>query len=241
MRRNIALASAITVLCGSAPALAQGAGDQPPASSSASADLSLGGSSSADPGATEPSDGSESGGAVLVGGKLGGIVPFGGLSPFVTVGIEAGYIFPWMNRSFAAALYVDYTAPKADGSKQDPRLGDAGGTYEWKLTEQELTFMPVVMYRLTSLGTVTPYAGIGPRIYLLKSTVQGSAMGAPIDETTEQSTKVGFGIPVGVEFELGPGALLAELLFQYGGLDHEITGDANTGALSLSVGYRGIL
>jgi opacity protein-like surface antigen len=189
----------------------------------------------------EPSDDAKSGGAVLVGGKLGGIVPFGGLSPFVTVGLEAGYIFPWMNRSFAAALYVDYTAPKADGSKQDPRLGDAGGSYEWKLTEQELTFMPVVMYRLTSLGTVTPYAGIGPRIYLLKSTVQGSAMGATIDETTEQSTKVGFGIPVGVEFELGPGALLAELLFQYGGLDHEITGDTNTGALSLSVGYRGIL
>ena len=37
---------------------------------------------------------------------------------------------------------------------------------------------------------------------------------------------------------ISPGAALAELLFQYGTLDHVATGDANTGALSLSLGYR---
>ncbi|MFW5741523.1 MAG: hypothetical protein ACOC1F_14310, partial [Myxococcota bacterium] len=87
----------------------------------------------------------------------------------------------------------------------------------------------------------TPYAGIGPRIYLLESTVDGSAGGATISETTEPNTEFGFGIPVGAEIPVGPGGFLAELLFQYGGLDHKATGDTNTGALSLSLGYRFLL
>lgn len=183
---------------------------------------------------------STGGGAVLLGGKVGGIIPFGGLSPFVTGGIEAGYVFPWMNRAFAAALDVDYTAPKSDGSQDDARLIPTG-KYEWKLTEQQLAIMPVVMYRFTSLGKLVPYAGIGPRILMLRSTVKGSAGDKTISETTEQSTKVGVGVPLGVEYALGPGALLGELLLQYGGLDHTATGDTNTGALNIFLGYRFLL
>ena len=97
------------------------------------------------------------------------------------------------------------------------------------------------MQAILMFGKLTPYAGIGPRIYLLKSKISGSAGQSPIGETTEQSTKIGFGVPLGVEYELGPGGLLAEVLLQYGGLDHQITGDSNTGALSLSVGYRFLL
>ncbi len=228
MRRTIVLTSAIAMLLATSSAFA--------ADGKTSAEVTTDtGASSSD--STAPA----SGGAVLLGAKVGGIVPFSGLSPFASVGIEAGYVFPWMNRSFAAALDVDYTVPKADGTQTDPRIGATGGSYDWKLTEKEFAFMPVVMYRLTSLGRLTPYAGIGPRIYLLQSTVKGTANGGPIQSTTEQSTKVGVGVPVGVEYQLGPGGLLAELLFQYAGLDHTATGNANTGALSLSVGYRGLL
>jgi len=110
---------------------------------------------------------------------------------------------------------------------------------DWRvLTEQELNLMPVVMYRLTSLGRVTPFVGIGPRFYFLQSTVRSDEGEPTFQETTEKSTKVGFGVPLGIEFQLGPGGLLAELLFQYGGLDHAATGVSNTGGASLALGYR---
>lgn len=177
---------------------------------------------------------------VLLGAKVGGVLPFTGLNPNARVGVEAGYVFPWLEGSFAAALDVDFAAPKSSGSSSgDPRVPN--GSYDWHLTEQELAFMPVVMYRLTSLGSVVPYIGIGPRIYLLRSTVRGSSGGAEIAETTEQSTKVGLGIPAGAELRLGPGSAFAELLFEYAKLDHTATGPANTGGLNLLLGYRFVL
>lgn len=177
---------------------------------------------------------------VLLGAKVGGVVPFGGLNPNARVGLEAGYVFPFAHGSFGAALDVDFAAPKTSGTKHDdPRVPNS--TYYWHITEQELQIMPIFMYRLTSIKAVTPYAGIGPRIFLLRSTVRGDSGGATISETTEQSTKLGVGIPVGVELPLGPGGLIGELLFEYGSLDHRATGNSNTGGLNLLVGYRFLL
>ena len=62
-----------------------------------------------------------------------------------------------------------------------------------------------------------------------------------IGETDEGSTQIGGAIPLGVEFQLGPGALLAELLFEIGTLDHSITGSSHTGGGTLNLGYRFML
>ena len=104
-----------------------------------------------------------------------------------------------------------------------------------------LALTPLAMYRMTFVGRVVPYIGVGPRIYFLQNTVRSGETGPKILETTEKSTKVGVGVPFGAEIHLGPGGLLAELLFQYGVLDHTATGATNTGALSLHVGYRFLL
>lgn len=181
---------------------------------------------------TESADHARSG--VLLGAKVGGILPFSKLGPNVSAGIELGYAFG----NFAVALDVDYTAPKSSSSETDPRV--TGTAYSWHLTEQELNIMPVFLYRL-HLGALTPFAGIGPRLYLLKSTVRSNTGTPSFQETTEKSTKFGFGVPLGVELKLGPGAALAELLLQYGGLDHTATGASNTGSASLSLGYRIVL
>ncbi len=171
----------------------------------------------------------------LIGGKLGGIVPFGGLSPFVSVGIELGVVLPVADRRLAIVVDVDYTQPTSDGNESDGRV--TGGTYAWQLTVQELAIMPVVMYRMTSLGRIVPYGGIGPRILLARSTVESD--GEPtIMETHESSTKIGVGVPLGAELVLGPGRAIGEILLQYGALDHVATGDSNSGAVSASVGYR---
>lgn len=188
----------------------------------------------------KPAEASEAKGGLLAGAKVGGLLSFGGLDPNARVGLELGYVFPWLDRGIALLLNADYAAPKSSGTQ----TGDArvdGGSYDWHLTEQMLTLMPTAMYRYTKLGMVVPYAGIGPRIYMLRSTVKGTVGGVEIPETSEQSTKVGFGVPFGAEIKLGPGGLIGELLFEYGSLDHKATGDTNTGGLSLNIGYRFLL
>jgi hypothetical protein len=170
---------------------------------------------------------------VFVTPKVGGIFPFGGLSPFVTGGLDAGYA---LDMGLAFGLAADYTAPHKTGTESDPRV--TGGTYSWHLTTQQLQVMPFVMYRFTKLGALVPYVAIGPRFYFLKSTVRSNEGTPSFQETTEQSGKIGVGIPIGVEYSLGPGGLVGELLLQYGGLDHTATGNSNTGAASIAVGYR---
>ena len=175
-------------------------------------------------------------GGLLIGAKVGGIAPFDGLNPFVVGTIELGYILPWLNRGIAGLVAVSYTAPGTSGEQEDPRV--PGGKYTWELTQHELIIQPTVMYRYTKLGRIVPFVGIGPRIYLMNSVIKGKAGDSVIGETNEPSTQIGGGLPLGVEFKLGPGALLAELLFEIGTLDHAITGQSHTGGLSLNLGYR---
>lgn len=174
----------------------------------------------------------------LVGARVGGIAPLDGLSPFVSFGLEVGAVLPPLHRRLAIVVAADYTQPTATGTAMDPRV--AGGSYTWKLTERELGLMAVIMYRATQVKRFTPYAGIGPRLLFLESTVGDN--GPPtISATTEVSTKVGVGVPLGAELQLGPGRLTGELLLQYGALDHVATGSSHTGAVSLALGYRLLL
>src|SRR5262249_43940111 len=118
----------------------------------------------------------------------------------------------------------------------------AGNTYDWELRQKELVLQPTFLYRFTWLtDAVVPFVGIGPRMYLLESVVRGSSGGQTFQDTKETSTKFGFGIPVGAELPLGPGGLMAELLFQWGPLDHRATGDTHLAAMSLFLGYRALL
>jgi hypothetical protein len=179
-------------------------------------------------------------GGFLAGAKVGGIVPFNGLSPHVTGTLELGYIFGWKNRSLGATLVIDYAAPGKDGRQIDGRV--AAGGYDWQLRQQMLVFMPLLLYRFTWVSErFTPYVGAGPRLFLLKSTVRGMAGTSVISETQEQSTKLGVGLPLGIEIRLGPGALTVEILLQHADIEHTATGGARLGAGTLSVGYRWVM
>ncbi len=182
--------------------------------------------------------------AFLAAGKVGGIASFNGLGPFVHAGVELGWIFGGTGRSIGALLDVSYTAPSTDGKATedfDPER-IPGGKYQWELVQKQLVLQPTFLYRLTSLSeSVTPYGGIGPRVYFLESVTRGSAGGQKFADTTEQSTKFGIGVPLGVELALGPGGLLAEIALQWAPLDHTITGDTNLGGATLFLGYRALL
>ena len=183
----------------------------------------------------------------LLGAKVGGLVPFAGLSAGPAVGLDAGWVLPWLGHRFAAVLSADYTVVGKEGTGPDagpdPRLGDApGASFAWKLTEQRLVLAPTAVVRLPTLaGALTPTVGIGPRIYLVRSQVEGSVGASPIATTKEQSTQVGLGVPLGLGWALGPGELTGEVLLQWAKLDQQATGTSNVGAASLAVGYRLIL
>lgn len=183
-------------------------------------------------------------GVVLLGGKVGGIASFNGLDPFVHGALEVGYVFPALDHSLGAYLQIEYSAPSTDGKVSEDFERDRvpGGAYSWNITHKELVFAPTFLYRLTTLSkTITPYVGIGPRIYLIKNTTRGKAGDAAIDETHEESTKWGLGLPLGAEVALGPGKVIGELMFQWGPLKHTLTGDTHLGGASLLVGYRAFL
>lgn len=176
----------------------------------------------------------------LLAGKIGGGLPFSDLKAHPTFALELGYVFAEARGSFAVLLDVSYAAPKAQGDQDDERIPE--GKYKWRLQQTQVTLQPTFLYRMTSLSdVVVPYGGIGPRIYMLETVEDGSAGGEPFPTATEQSTEFGLGVPLGIEIGMGPGALIAEFLFQWGPLDHTITGDSNVGTVTMWLGYRAIL
>jgi len=184
-------------------------------------------------------------GAVLLAAKFGGLASFNGLSPFPTVGLEAGYLFGGTGGHIAAALAAEYTAPSATGSQTEafaPERIPGGGSYRWELRQKELVLQPTFFYRLPDLiPRLTPYAGIGPRFYFLESVVRGTSGGEAFQDTPERSLKFGFGVPLGAELALGPGGLFGELFPQWAPMKHATTGDTHLGGMSLFVGYRAAL
>lgn len=201
------------------------------------------------PGEPESSDeegAEDTGGAFLLAGKVGGGLPFNDLGISVAGAIEVGYLFRRSDPSFGVFLDVSYFVPQSDGTAVDPRLASAtpggDGAYSWHVWQKELTFQPTFIYRFAMLDDVlVPYAGIGPRLYFLETVVDGRAGDARFPISDEVSTKLGLGIPLGCEFTLGPGGIIAELLFQWGPLSHEITGDTHLASTTLWVGYRALL
>ena len=231
--RLIRLATAVTLAC-SVLAIAMGA-----RVAEAQADESF---STEDIGKQSAS--TDNSGAFLAAGKIGGIASFNGLSPFLIGGVELGYVFSGTKRRIGVLLDVSYTAPKADGTEKETFNPSRvpGGTYDWELRQKELVFQPTFLYRLTGIsGTITPYVGVGPRIYLVQDVTRGSSGGKTFTDSTEHSTKLGFGIPLGAELALGPGGVFAEFLFQWGPLAHQTTGDTHLGSASLMLGYRALL
>lgn len=171
--------------------------------------------------------------------KVGALFPqaFSKLETSYLVDLEIGWALPVLKHRLAITVDGAFTDPQANGSTSDPRLDASGGTYSWHLEQRELMFGLTLWYR-HPIGRWIPYIGVGPRLFLLESLVNGKAGSAGIVTSSEDSTKVGAGIPIGVGFTLGPGHLFAELALNIAPIDHRTTGDDNTGSLSLSLGYR---
>jgi hypothetical protein len=187
-------------------------------------------------------------GAAIIGIKMGALLAdaFNKLGPSFLIDLEAGYLLPWLNRSFAVTLDLGYSQPTTSGENiTDPRIVSNNNQYSWDLTQRELMFGMTFLYRATFLEKrirVAPYVGVGPRLWLLQTRVSGSS-GAmnPINLSTEQSTKIGVSVPVGVDVHVGPGRVFGELQVLWAPIDHRTTGDSSVGSITLTAGYRLLL
>lgn len=170
--------------------------------------------------------------------------PFGDLGSFPIFGADAGVILPYDMAGFERPLQIglegSFTAPSAEGEGLHPMLGESGAGYQWDLRQRMFTVQLSMMWRLMPPGEqLSAYLLLGPRIYLMESVLEASGnSGQDFGEHRETNTEVGFAIGGGAEYLLGPGAVVGALVFARSPLDQRITGDANTGAFQLNVGYR---
>jgi len=179
-------------------------------------------------------------GQVLIAAKIGGLFaePFSRLGASYIVDVEIGYALPVLKHRLAIALDGAYTAPEASGGGTSSQV--ASGGYSFHLQQRQGILGLTLFYR-HPIGRVTPYIGVGPRLFLLQSEVDGTAGTTPIHTSSEVSTKAGVGVPLGVGVRLGPGDLFVEASVLWAPIDHQITGDTNTGSLTVSLGYRFVL
>ncbi len=178
---------------------------------------------------------------IVVGAHLGLIHPgvSSELGAHVVTTLEGGYVLPWLEGRLQVFGSVSYAQPERSETLEDPRLEDAGGTYQFTTIQRELTFDVGMLARLFPLGEpYNAYASFAPRLFLLQTETYGKAGDEKFGTNYEQSTKIGFCFAMGGEMILGPGRILLQLGFSYSQLQHATTGDVPTGALIATAGYR---
>jgi hypothetical protein len=169
------------------------------------------------------------GGTILLAPKLGFFKTTTPLSGAFFVAGEVGYLTPLLNNRLAIVAEFDFHQPSVSGTLSDPQL-QADGAY--KLTEREMAILLSAVYRFE--GTLTPYVGAGPGLYLHQAKTE--AFGTTY---TESKGTVGFQLLGGLEYKLGPGGVFAEVHYHFTRVDFLTTGDVNLGGfLAAGVGYR---
>ena len=169
--------------------------------------------------------------------KLGGAFPsvFSGLETTVQTELEAGALL--VGGRMDISLTLGYARPPASHSAGDARL--AGESFQWSMQQDILVLGVLGRYRLLDGGSpLNFYGAIGPRLYMLRTTVDGTSGDAALGENRQYDTQAGVALAAGAELSLGPGSALAELHFGASPLRGLVTGDVSANAPGLLLGYR---
>ena len=179
-------------------------------------------------------------GGAIVGLKVGGALtqPFSNLGGSYYLELEAGYMLPYLRRLLSVTVSAGLSAPSTSGSASDSRVPGGSFTYEAGQTQVGLG---LTLTARVPLGRIVPYVGVGPRLILVRTQSSGVATAAPIDQSSETSTEIGIGVPVGVDFLLGPGRIFAEGQLLWTGIAQRSSGESSLGAINLCAGYRFVL
>lgn len=178
---------------------------------------------------------------VSIGLKVGGGFSqvFSDLGAAFVPELEVGVILPVLDQALTIFVAGQWAAPTAEGSEEaDARLpGD--GVMSWEVTQSQAIITFGLLFRIPAGGDLLrPYLAGGGRVYLMETEVSGAAGGEAFGTNTETATQWGGYGAAGVDFFVGPGAILVELQVGYSALDGYVMRNTNTGALNAMVGYR---
>jgi hypothetical protein len=169
---------------------------------------------------------------LVLGLGAGVYIPTSALGANVLVGIDAAYQLPWFGGRFGVGAGLAYSQPTTSGTMEDDRV--PRGFYDYDSVMRELVLDILFTFRVFDWGSSwSPHAGIGPVIYFLSHEV--SALG---HDQTETSTQAGFLFTAGIDYRLGPGALVGEVRVPFALVGQRTTGESNVGAVSIVLGYR---
>jgi hypothetical protein len=175
------------------------------------------------------------GGALAL--KVGGTfhTVFTGIDPAAAVELEGGLTL--LGRRLELDLAVGWAQAPASSGGSDARLG--GEDFHWKLYQDFLYVGLVVRYRfLDADSLLNVYAAGSPRVYLLRTMINGASGEQTFGENRQYETRFGGALSVGGELNLGPGAIMLEFGVVLGDLDGLITGNTSSSSLDLFAGYR---
>jgi hypothetical protein len=182
---------------------------------------------------------------LVLGAKVGGGLGTSDFGATPVFELELGYA-PDLGGSIGHSLEIfligQYAQPGLDGrSAPDPRF-PGGAAFSYEVTQQMFSLSLGALFRF-DVGSelLMPYGGLGGRLYLMNTEVEGSVMGESLGTSNETQSTFGLVVLGGLEAFVGPGALLGELSFGWSAVDGYILRETNVGALSLAVGYRVML
>ncbi|MCA9525288.1 MAG: hypothetical protein KC549_03195 [Myxococcales bacterium] len=164
--------------------------------------------------------------------------PFNELGTSPAVELEIGWLLPALDRSLELFLAGQWAGPTGEGDlPADPRLpGD--GVASYTVDQQQLRLSLGLLYRLPLDSTIRPYATLGGRAWLLKTTMDGEADGQDFGTYTEKSTEYGVFGALGGEWHTDYGALLLEVEGGWAAYDRTLFEDTAVGTLAVQLGWR---
>lgn len=150
--------------------------------------------------------------------------------------LKVGYGLPFWQRRVQLFVDLSYTQPSTTSTGSDARL--PGGTFSSVTTVRDLaTSFGAQVFILPPSRLVVPYLSAGVRVHFLKVETNGEAGGAAFGPYTETDTRAGGVFAAGAGLRLGPGRVLAELVFNVLPVDQRLTGASNASSLSVLLGY----
>lgn len=163
--------------------------------------------------------------------KVGGAVPLAKLGPSLSAALEGAYALPVLDKKLRVGIEARYQQPGTAGTLTDPAV-QGGAPFAYTFESHFVALALPLSYRYDG-GAWAISGGVAPALYLVH--VIDTAFALANEETDTRIGAEAFGA---FDYKLGPGAVTAEVRYNFVTWEFRSTGSAHAGAITASAGYR---